>query len=84
MVSEQVEVISKSWQEPDKAHRWVCDGSPEYSLEATERSERGTDIVLHISEENKEFLENERIKHILEKYGRFLPVPVFFEWHQQH
>lgn len=79
MVSEQVEVVSKSWQEPDKAHRWVCDGSPEYSLEPAERSERGTDIVLHISEENKEFLENERIKHILEKYGRFLPVPVFFE-----
>jgi molecular chaperone HtpG len=79
MVSDKVEIISKSFKEDAKAVKWECDGSPEYSLEETKKKDRGTDIVLYINEESKEFLEPERIKHMLEKFCRFLPVPIFFE-----
>jgi molecular chaperone HtpG len=79
MVSDKVEVITKSYQADNSAVRWECDGSPEFTLEETEKQERGTDIILHINEESKEFLEAGRIKQILEKFCRFLPVPIFFE-----
>ena len=79
MVSDKVEIISKSYKEDAKPVKWECDGSPEYSFEETEKADRGTDIVLFINEESKEFLEPERIKHMLEKFCRFLPVPIFFE-----
>ena len=79
MVSDKVEIITKSYKEGTKAVRWECDGSPEYTLEETKKKTRGTDIVLYINEESKEFLEPERIRHMLEKFCRFLPVPIFFE-----
>lgn len=79
MVSDKVEIISKSYREDAKAVKWECDGSPEYSFEETKKKKRGTDIVLFINEESKEFLEPERINHMLEKFCRFLPVPIFFE-----
>lgn len=79
MVSDQVEVITRSFQEGATAVRWECDGSPEFTLEETEKELRGTDIVLHINEESKEFLEAHRIEDILKKFCRFLPVAVYFE-----
>ena len=79
MVSDKVEIISKSYREDAKPVKWECDGSPEYSFEETEKKDRGTDIVLFINDESKEFLEPERIRHMLEKFCRFLPVPIFFE-----
>ena len=79
MVSSQVEVTSKSYKEDSPAVKWVCDGSPEFTLEETQKTQRGTDVVLHISEDSSEFLDETRIRHILEKFCRFLPVPVFFE-----
>jgi len=79
MVSDKVEIITKSYKEDEKAVRWECDGSPEYTLEETKKKKRGTDIVLFINEESKEFLEPDRIRHMLEKFCRFLPVPIFFE-----
>src|SRR5690349_3483201 len=82
MVSERVEIITKSFRDDAKAVRWECDGSPEYVLEDAEKAERGTDIILHINEESTEFLDDARIKNILEKFCRFLPVPIFFEGNQ--
>jgi len=79
MVSDQVEVISKSYREEAPAVRWECDGSPEFSLEENAKTERGTDIVLHISADSAEFLDDARIRSILGKFCRFLPVPIFFE-----
>src|SRR4051812_14058408 len=79
MVSDQVEIITKSFREGTKAVRWECDGSPEYSLEETDKDSRGTDIILHINDDSKEFLEADRIRTILEKFCKFLPVPIFFE-----
>jgi molecular chaperone HtpG len=79
MVSDKVEIITKSYKEDAKAVRWECDGSPEYTLEETEKDSRGTDIILYINEESKEFLETERIQHILEKFCKFLPVPIKFD-----
>ncbi|MGN7721014.1 molecular chaperone HtpG [Chitinophaga sp. 22620] len=79
MVSSQVEIITKSWKTDAQAVRWECDGSPEYQLEETEKAERGTDIVLHINEESEEFLDEHRIRTILEKFCRFLPVPIKFQ-----
>lgn len=78
MVSDRVEIFTKSWKD-EPAVRWECDGSPEYTLEETEKAHRGTDIVLHINEESKEFLQSERIKNILNKFCRFLPVPIYFK-----
>ena len=79
MVSEKVEVISKSFREDSKAVRWECDGSPEFTLEEVEKETRGTDIILHLNEESLEFLEPSRISTVLEKFCRFLPIPIFFE-----
>jgi molecular chaperone HtpG len=79
MVSSQVEVITKSYKEGSEAVRWACDGSPEFILEETQKTQRGTDIVLHISEDSAEFLDEARIRNILLKFCRFLPIPVFFE-----
>lgn len=79
MVSDKVEVFSKSYKEGSKAVRWECDGSPEFILEEVEKETRGTDIVLHLNGESQEFLEAYRIQSVLEKFCRFLPVPIFFE-----
>lgn len=83
MVANQVEIFTKSYTGADAQH-WSCDGSPEYILEKIDREERGTDIVLHIDDENKEFLEESRIETLLKKYCKFLPVAIAFgkkkEW----
>lgn len=78
MVSDRVEIFTKSWKEAP-AVRWECDGSPKYALEQTDKAGRGTDIVLHINEESSEFLQADRIKNILHKFCRFLPVPIYFK-----
>ena len=78
MVADQVEVRTRSWKADAEAVRWVCEGSPEFSIEKIEKAERGTDVILHINEENAAFLERYRIEGLLEKYCRFLPVPIQF------
>jgi molecular chaperone HtpG len=78
MVASQVEVITKSYQEEAKGVTWTCEGSPEYTLVENEKTERGTDIVLHIAEDSQEFLEENRISELLNKYCKFLPVPIKF------
>ena len=82
MVSDKVEVITKSFREDVPAVKWECDGSPEFTLETNEKAERGTDIRLFINENSKEFLEKDRIETILKKFCRFLPIPVFFDGKQ--
>ena len=83
MVSKKVEILTKSWQEGAKAVRWTCDGSPEYTIEDAEKADRGTDIILHIDDDCKEFLEKSRIESLLQKYCKFLPVPVVFGKQQE-
>jgi molecular chaperone HtpG len=78
MVSDKVELITKSYKEGSKAVKWSCDGSPEYVLEETTKTERGTDIILHIEKESEEFAEEARINELLKKYCRFLPVEIAF------
>ena len=78
MVSDKVEILTKSYKEGAKAVRWTCEGNPEYTMEETEKAERGTDIILHLNEEEKEFLEDTKINELLSKYCKFLPVPVVF------
>ncbi len=78
MVSDKVEIFTKSYKDEGGVY-WSCDGSPEYELYQVDYNERGTKIILHINEESKEFLEADRIKGILEKFCRFLPVPIYFE-----
>lgn len=84
MVSKKVDIITKSYRDGAKAVKWSCDGSPEYEISDAEKSGRGTDIVLYIDEDCKEFLEKGRIQSLLDKYCKFLPVPVAFgkktEW----
>lgn len=84
MVADKVEIITKSYREDAKAVKWSCDGSPAFEIDECDKAERGTDIVLHVSEDCKEFLENSKINELLQKYCRFLPVPVAFgkktEW----
>ncbi|MFW5644427.1 MAG: molecular chaperone HtpG [Bacteroidota bacterium] len=84
MVSDKVEVLTRSYKEEAKAVKWSCDGSPEYSLEETEKEAFGTEVTLFIDEESKEFLEENRINEILNKYCKFLPVEIAFgnekEW----
>lgn len=84
MVADKVEIITKSYREDAKAVKWSCDGSPAFEIDECDKAERGTDIVLHMSEDCKEFLENSKINELLQKYCRFLPVPVAFgkktEW----
>ena len=79
MVSEKVEVITKSYKDAAQAVRWECDGSPEFTLEPVEKEQRGTDIILHINDESKEFLDAYRIKAVLQKFCKFLPVPIYFK-----
>ncbi len=76
MVAKKVEIRSLSYKEGAEAVKWSCDGSPEYTLEKTEKAERGTDIILYIDDENKKFLEQNEIDTLLRKYCRFLPIPV--------
>ncbi len=84
MVSERVDIITRSYREGSEAIKWSCDGSPEYTVEEAERAERGTDIVMHIDAENEEFLKPERISELLNKYCKFLTIPIIFgkkqEW----
>ena len=84
MVSNKVEILTKSWQDGAKAVKWECDGSPEYSIEEIEKEYRGTDIVMHIDDDCKEFLEDSKIEEMLKKYCKFLPVDIKFgnkkEW----
>ncbi len=84
MVSKKVEIVTKSYRDGAQAVKWSCDGSPEYTLEEVEKAERGTDIIMYIDEDSKEFLSESRISAILNKYCRFLPVEIAFgkkkEW----
>ena len=84
MVSRQVEIFTRSYRDDAPAMHWTCDGSPEYTLEETTKADRGTDIVLHIDDDNTEFLEHARIQALLTKYCKFLPIPIAFgkktEW----
>ena len=78
MVSKKVEIITRSYKEGAKAVKWSCDGSPAYTIEDAEREQRGSDIVLHIDDDCKEFLEKSKIQSLLNKYCKFMPVPVAF------
>jgi molecular chaperone HtpG len=78
MVAEKVEIITKSHKEGTTAAHWTCDGSPEFTLVEADKEERGTEIILHIAEDSTEFLEESRIKELLTKYNKFMPVPIKF------
>ncbi len=84
MVSDKVEVLTKSYQDGATAVKWTCDGSPEFTLDDADRSDRGTEVILHIDKDSKEFLEESRIEQLLKKYCKFLPVEIAFgeekEW----
>lgn len=84
MVSKKVEIVTRSYQEGAKAVRWSCEGTPEYEMTETTKDDRGTDIILHIDDDNKDFLEKDKITSLLEKYCRYLPIPIAFgkkqEW----
>lgn len=84
MVSKKVEIVTKSYKEGAQAMKWSCDGTPTYTLEETEKEDRGTDIILYIDDENKDFLNQQKINELLTKYCRFLPIPIAFgkkqEW----
>lgn len=84
MVSKKVEIITKSYKEGAQAVKWSCDGSPEYEIENIDKETRGSDIILHIDDDCKEFLEKERIQTLLNKYCKFMPVTITFgkqtEW----
>ncbi|SHE32128.1 molecular chaperone HtpG [Mariniphaga anaerophila] len=84
MISEKVDIITKSYKEGSQAVKWSCDGTPSYNIENTERDEAGTDIVMHVNSDSEEFLDEHKIGDILEKYCKFLPVPVIYgkkkEW----
>ena len=77
MVAEKVEIITKSFKDEPAAH-WVCDGSPEFTLEEASKTDRGTEIILHIADDSTEFLEESRISELLNKYNKFMPVPIKF------
>ncbi len=77
MVAEKVEIITKSFKDEPAAH-WTCDGSPQYTLETADKKERGTEIILHIAEDSTEFLEDARITTLLNKYNKFMPIPIKF------
>mgnify|MGYP002852967831 FL=1 len=84
MVAKKVEIVTKSYKEGAQAVKWTCDGSPEFTIENVDKAERGTDIILYVDDDCKEFLEESRISGLLTKYCRFLPVPIAFgkkkEW----
>jgi molecular chaperone HtpG len=77
MVASKVEIITKSYKDEPAAH-WICDGSPEFSLEPADKTTRGTEIILHIAEDSLEFLEEHKIKELLNKYNKFMPIPIKF------
>jgi molecular chaperone HtpG len=77
MVASKVEIITKSYKEEPAAH-WICDGSPEFSLEPADKTDRGTEIILHIAEDSLEFLEEYKIKELLNRYNKFMPIPIKF------
>ena len=77
MVADKVEIITKSYQEAPAAH-WTCDGSPEFTLVESDKIDRGTEIILHIADDSTEFLEDSRIRELLNKYNKFMPVPIKF------
>jgi molecular chaperone HtpG len=79
MVAAKVEVVTRSYKKNADAWRWTCDGTPHYTIEPTERAERGTDIILHISPDAEEYLEKSKISDLLNKYCKFLPVPIHFD-----
>lgn len=78
MVSKKVEIVTLSYKEDAKSVKWSCDGSPEYKIEEAKKTERGTDIILHLDDESKEFAEESKIKDLLNKYCRFLPIEIAF------
>jgi len=78
MVAKEVEIITRSQRANSQAVKWVCDGSPNYTMEETSKKTKGTDVVLHIAEDSEEFLSENRISEILNKYCKFLPVPIKF------
>ncbi len=78
MVADKVQVITKSYRDEDPAVMWECEGNPEYTLTPSDKSERGTEIILHINEDNKEYLETYRVRELLNKYCKFLPVEIKF------
>lgn len=84
MVSDKVEIVTKSYKEGAQAVKWTCSGDPEYTLEDTEKAERGTDIIMYLNTDEKEFLEDDKINELLNKYCKFLPVEIIFgkkkEW----
>ena len=82
MVAGKVEIITKSYKDEPAAH-WTCDGSPEFTLEPSDKTDRGTEIILHIAEDSLEFLEEGRIRELLNKYNKFMPVPIKFGTRQQ-
>jgi molecular chaperone HtpG len=84
MVAKKIEIFSLSYKDGAKAVRWECDGTPEYKMEETDKSFRGTDIVLHIADDSEEFLEEARISHLLNKYCKFLPVEIKFGTKKEH
>ncbi len=82
MVADKVEIITKSFKDAPAAH-WTCDGSPEYTLEESDKQDRGTEIVLHIAEDSLDFLEEYKIRELLTKYNKFMPVPIKFGTHEE-
>ncbi len=77
MVAKKVEILTKSYKDEPAAH-WICDGTPEFTLKEGEKTDRGTEIILHINEDDKEFLEEHRIRELLTKYNKFMPIPIKF------
>lgn len=77
MVANKVEIITKSFKDEPAAH-WICDGSPEFTLEASDKTDRGTEIILHIADDSNEFLDEHRIQALLDKYNKFMPIPIKF------
>ena len=82
MVAEKVELITKSYNDAPAA-RWICDGSPEFTLEEHSKTDRGTEIILHIAEDSLDFLEESKIRELLTKYNKFMPVPIKFGTKQE-
>ncbi|MGS4345005.1 molecular chaperone HtpG [Myroides odoratus] len=82
MVADKVEIITKSYKDAPAAH-WTCDGSPEYTLEVADKQDRGTEIILHIAEDSLDFLEEYKIRELLTKYNKFMPVPIKFGTHEE-
>lgn len=83
MVSDKVEVVTRSWQKDSKGVKWTCDGSPEFSIEEVEKKRVGTDVILHIDDDSKDFLEKSRVEELLNKYCKFLPVEIAFGKEQE-